>query len=113
MKQELKQKLLEEHVGKKLAVVKVKNPDPAVEEKIEVVVSTPSRIAWKRFNDELKNDKLSARAADNLISSCLVHPSKDEFRMLEEQFPGIVSTISNKLVELAAVELDAEVEHLS
>lgn len=112
MTPELKAKLMDEYAGKKLVAIRLPNPDPVIDEKIEVIVTPPSRIQWKRFTDEIKNDKTAKSAGPTLLQSCLVLPKGDDFKLLEEEYPGIVSTVLNKLSDLAGIELEAEIEFL-
>jgi hypothetical protein len=67
----------------------------------EVVVRKPPRAAYKRFRSMAFDPKKQADAAESLMVDCIVHPSRDEWNTLLEQYPALAETFAPEVLKLA------------
>lgn len=101
--QETIDKLREEHGPGKLFLL----PDPD-DEGDEIIVRLPTRPEWARFTTQLQDEKRMAKAQEQLVRDCLVHPSKDDLEAIFNRRPGLASSwglvISQKAGAARSVE---------
>ena len=74
----------------------------------QVAFRNPRRAEYKRFHQEVHNDKRRADAGENLIRTCIIYPSLAEFDDMLDRKAGIGSTCANALTEFAGSDGDAE-----
>jgi hypothetical protein len=65
-----------------------------------VIVKRPNHLLFRRFADA---PQLTVAVCEELVLTCLVHPSRDVFEQLAEDFPGILAPLASKVSELAGV----------
>ncbi len=65
-----------------------------------VIVRRPHAVTFKRFQD--KGDAKNADC-ETLVRKCLAHPDAAGFDRIVEEYPGIVVTAANAVVELAGI----------
>jgi pyruvate/2-oxoglutarate dehydrogenase complex dihydrolipoamide acyltransferase (E2) component len=65
-----------------------------------VIVKRPHHLIFRRFAD---SGELTTAACEKLIGPCLVHPSKEAFEDLTEEFPGVIATLAALCTKLAGV----------
>ena len=69
-----------------------------------VAVRAPLPMVYRKFL-QATTGKNGATLDDQdlLVRQCLIHPSQDEFNVIKQQRPGIVTTLSNLAMKLAGV----------
>lgn len=72
----------------------------------EVVMRKPTHAEYKRFRAQLHNEQQKPDAAENLARVCVVHPSREQFDALLEDYPAIGDACGNALGELAGFTAD-------
>jgi hypothetical protein len=77
----------------------------------DFVFRAPSAPEYRRFQDSIA-DKKASQAIEFLARACVVHPSREEFASLLEQYPGIPADCTEALVALAGTTGQAEVKDL-
>ena len=78
--------------------------------KWEVVFRKPARAEYKRFRSMSHNPSTVADAQETLCRACVVHPSKEAFDALLEDWPGICEAAGKALSELAGIAVDESVK---
>jgi len=78
---------------------------------LEVVVKKPGRAQLDRYTHDLMGGKAS-RAARQLLSDCLVHPSADELDRICAEAPGVPTVLAAELVKVARLDLEITVKKL-
>jgi hypothetical protein len=78
----------------------------------EIIVRGPKRAEYKRFRAALDDDKKIAKAAEQLLRDCLVHPTKDELAEMLSRRPGLEDTWGQALARLAGVRQGVEAKKL-
>lgn len=95
-----------EAAHKRVAVVRGR-PDPDGATPWEVVFRKPTRAEYKMFRANSHNPATIADAQEKLARACVVHPSKEAFDALLEDWPAIPEAASgafSRLMGLAADE---------
>lgn len=106
MKDEELKAVAEANPGAKLTVLS--HPEGA-----EVVVRRPTRIEWKRFQQQCQDESKQFSAGEFLLSSCVVHPSKEAFQAMIEDAPGLYNTFLKGLTAHAGATDKFEKKALS
>lgn len=78
--------------------------DDRKEVSVEIVCKKPQAAAINRFMKDMMQKP--HKALLNLVLDVIVHPSKDKFRQLCEQYPGIAASIGGELTEGAGFGAD-------
>lgn len=73
------------------------------EAETEFVVKPPTRAQWKRFKTEIQDPAKRASAIETLCLDCVVYPARAEFEQLLERAPGIASSLSEEIADIAGV----------
>ncbi len=63
-----------------------------------------------RYQSLLFEQKTRSKASEVLVTSCVVYPTKDEFRTAAEKYPFIITTCYTAVSELGGFEADPEVK---
>lgn len=63
-----------------------------------VIVRRPHIAAYRKFQDR---GALTSDSAEELVKSCLLHPSKPELDKVLRLIPGVLVTLASACVELA------------
>ena len=66
----------------------------------------PTRQEYRFFMTMLGDDKKKAGAPEYLVTTCRVAPSKEDFEKAADRSPGIVTTITNPLLNFAGLDGD-------
>src|SRR5438105_12091413 len=91
------EKVVEELRIKHGEVVLLRDPETGS----EVVARKPPRAAYKRFRSMAFDPKKQADAAEALMVDCVVHPSRDEWNALLEEYPALAETFAPEVLKLA------------
>jgi len=74
----------------------------------EVVFRRPTRQEYKRFKASMHNPQLAPDAQEQLARQCVVHPSKEAFDALLEDFPAIPEAASEAFSRLMGLAVEAD-----
>jgi hypothetical protein len=68
-----------------------------------VIVKRPHRVVFKRFQDKgsIKTDDV-----EQLVKSCLVHPTKDAFDQMVDDLPALLHQCADACARLAGVRTE-------
>ena len=72
----------------------------------EAVYRRPTSAEYKRFRAMLHNDAQKADATEWLARACVVHPTRDQFNALLDEFPAIADASGTALGELVGFTAD-------
>ena len=76
----------------------------------EVVFRKPSRAEYKQFRGRVNNPQLAADAQEQLARQCVVHPSKEAFDALLEDWPAIPEAASKAFSALMGLAVDEDLK---
>lgn len=79
----------------------------------ECAFKRPSRADYKRYMSLLFNEKTRDQAQEVIVRACVIHPSKDEFNKMLDTAPGIATSCSGPVLELAGQVAEPEVRKSS
>lgn len=65
-----------------------------------VIVATPSKATWKRFQSQIHDERRRADAIEGLVRACIVHPANGDVELMLDRRPGLVETFGKVIVEL-------------
>src|SRR4051812_19368289 len=72
----------------------------------EVVFRKPTRAEYKAFRARAHNPAQAADAQEILARACVVHPSKEAFDALLEDYPGIPEAASKEFTNLVGLSVE-------
>ena len=94
----------------KLDEIKAKHPRVRVCETAAgtLVLRSPTRVEWRKFKSLVMSDDVQSQisATEMLLFDIVVHPAREDFAALLDQFPGLEV---DKGVQLAIKELTGQV----
>lgn len=73
-----------------------------------ITVRRPTRLEWKRFKQQARDDVKQDAAGLNLVKTVLLDPAADEFDAWLEELPGLEDTFGVAIIEL--IQLREKVE---
>ncbi len=76
----------------------------------ECVFRKPSRAEYKMFRSRSHNPSQVADAQEALARACVVHPSKEAFDALLEDYPGIPEAAGNMFKNLVGMAAEEDVK---
>lgn len=71
----------------------------------------PNRTEYNRYTEKLFNEKTRHLAGEILVRACCVYPPDADARF--ERHPGVITTCSGPVLELAGVDTEARTKNLS
>ncbi len=86
-------------------------PDPD-DEGDGIIVRMPSRQEWARFQAQLDDAKRVARALEQLVRDCLVHPEKAALEAMFDQRPGLAGSWGKAIGVQAGVDGELKAKKL-
>jgi hypothetical protein len=73
-----------------------------------VVVTTPTRVKWRRFKDAISDDRKKSIAFEILLRDCVVYPDAVGLEAMLERKPGLAETFGAECAELAGAGVEVE-----
>ncbi len=95
---EVLEKLIAEHEDV-LEVATIEGP---------VACKKPSRATYAQFNTLLWDEKRRSQASDYLVSNVVIYPDQKTYNLMVDKAPGIVGTISSKVLDFAGLDGNAD-----
>lgn len=69
----------------------------------EIVLRKPTRAEYKRFRSMATNETQKADAQETLARSCVVHPTREAFDALLEDYPAAADACASSIMELVGL----------
>jgi hypothetical protein len=77
---------------------------------IEVLVRGPNAGDWKQFRTMQQDDDTAPLALRQLVITCMVHPTPQEFALMLDTRPGLVETFGRQLIKIGGVSAATSVK---
>ena len=68
-----------------------------------VVVKRPNHLHFKRYQDKANTGKITHQDVEQLVGTCLVHPSRDAFDVIVAELPATLVQVADEVASLAGV----------
>jgi len=69
----------------------------------ELIFRKPTRAEWKQYLAKLLNDSTKHEAPEWLARVTVVHPDREGFGVLLEDYPGAAMAVAKQVIELSGM----------
>jgi hypothetical protein len=99
----LDEKIIEEAKAKHGHIHTVPVPFPEEEEPRVFLFRKPRKPEYKRYRQRLYDEDTREGALEELVRSVIVHPPKEEFNALLEEFPALADSIGKEVTRVCCL----------